>query len=242
MQINVIVVEDDEDVAEGLGTWLQEAGMQVRYAGDAESLYASLQAEPADIVVLDINLPGESGFSVAARLRAFSRTGIIMLTARAREEDRLHGLTLGADHYLTKPVNLLELETVIRNLYRRVVHSAAVQPAAGPEDTLEEGWCFDARRWVLTSPGGRTVRLSSAEYHFLSSLVSQPGEPVSREDVLNSLNRANLQDYSRNLDTTLFRLRRKVEDECQEPLPVRSVRGVGYVFTGLVDVMDGRGR
>ncbi len=240
MSIRVVVVEDDEDLCEALCSYLREVGMQVRGLLDAESLYGSLAEAAADVVVLDVNLPGENGFATAARLRAVSAIGIVMLTARVREEDRLHGLTLGADHYLAKPVNLRELETVIRNLHRRVLPELAPLPTPLPA-VAQQAWRFDARQWVLTSPGGLTVRLSSAEYHFLAALVNQPGEPVAREEVLASLNRANLQDYSRNLDTTLFRLRRKVEDECQEALPVRSARGIGYVFTGLVEVLEGRG-
>lgn len=235
MSIRVLVVEDDEDLRDTVCRYLMGAEMRVTGVADALAVEQHLAQHAVDVVVCDINLPGGSGFSIAARLRTMSNVGIVMLTARAQQEDRMLGLSLGVDHYLTKPVNLRELELLIRNLCRRV-HDAAASERPSSEAQAGSAWVFNAALWTLTAPSGRVAQLSLAEYLFLNRLVVRPGEVVSREELLAALNRPSLEMYSRNLDVTVSRLRKKVEDACGEKLPVLSARGVGYVFTGRADV------
>ncbi|MEP9353772.1 response regulator transcription factor [Xanthobacter sp. KR7-65] len=228
MSIRVLLVEDDHDLSDSLQGCLADAGFLVRIIPSAQTLAEELAHHTPDIVVMDINLPGASGFEAAAQVREMPRTGLIMLTGRAMRNDRLQGLACGADHYLVKPAEPLELEMVIRNLFRRLREPAA----AGDTPAAEPGsWILDSRRWTLTGPAGGSMILSAAERHLLEPLMRTPGEPASRVELVSS--RAGPSDLSaRSLDILVFRLRRKVERECGLPLPVQSARGVGYVFIG----------
>ncbi|MFG1297111.1 response regulator transcription factor [Xanthobacter variabilis] len=219
--IRVIVVEDDADLCESLAAYLRLAGMEVRATGSAGGLERALEAAPADVVVLDINLPGETGFAALERLHLNRRAGIVMLTGRSARQDRLTGLSLGADHYLVKPFDMTELALVIRNLHARL--ERLERPAS---------WSFDPERWVLTSPAGRMVTLSPLECSLIRRLMDSPGCPVSRDDLA-----AAVQDTQEgptvraaHLEVLIFRLRRKVEKGCGCDLPIQSVRGYGYVF------------
>ncbi|HEY1076493.1 MAG TPA: response regulator transcription factor [Fontimonas sp.] len=237
MGVCVLIIEDDDDLRDTLSLYLGDAGMDVVGIPDASELERELNRRHVDVIICDINLPGESGFSAAARARVASKAGIVMLTARAQHEDRMLGFTLGADHYMVKPVDLRELEIVIRNLHRRLVVDVA-QQAAG--DTPMPGrWTFHASLWTLTTPNGRSVQLTLAERHIVACLMEHPGEAVKREELLAVLNRAQIEAYSRNLDVAVSRLRRKVDDLCDEKLPVMPARGVGYVFTGRAHIISG---
>lgn len=232
--LGVLVIEDDDDLRDTLCQYLADAGMEVVGIPDASELENELGNRHVDVLVCDVNLPGESGFSAAARTRASWKVGIIMLTARARHDDRMLGLTLGADHYLVKPVDLRELEIVIRNLHRRLVAGVS-SPAAERAPTTD--WSFHASLWTLTAPNGRSTQLTLAERHIMACLMERSGEAVSRDELLAALNRAQIDAYSRNLDVAVSRLRRKVDEVCGEKLPVMSARGVGYVFTGRAQVV-----
>lgn len=234
MSIRVLLVEDDDDLRDTLCRYLTGAEMEVTGVSDGRGLDQFLKKSSVDVLVCDINLPGSSGFSIAARLRVDSNIGIVMLTARGQQEDRMLGLSIGVDHYMVKPVNLRELELVIRNLHRRVQEAASIQ--APPVSRDPPQWSFHSSSWTLTAPSGRTAQLSLAEYHVLNTLVANVGEVVSRDELLTALNRPNIEVYSRNLDVTVSRLRKKVEDACGERLPVLSARGIGYVFTGRATV------
>lgn len=231
--MRVLVIEDDEDLRDTLCRYLTGIGMEVHGLDSAEGLDAHLQQHPVDLLVCDVNLPGENGFSIVARLRQASKAGIVMLTARGQEEDRMLGLSLGADHYLIKPINLRELEFVIRNLHRRLTQ-ISLPPAEPP---AQECWIFHASKWTVTAPNGKTAQLSMAESRFLGCLVEHAGEVVSREALLEALGRPNLDAYSRNLDVTISRLRRKIDSLCEARLPVSSARGVGYAFNGRSEVI-----
>ncbi len=227
--INVIVIEDDADFCESLADYLRLAGMNVRAFADTAGLEPLLAAEPADIIVLDINLPGESGLEALGRLGLSGRAGVIMLTGRSALSDRLQGLSLGADHYLLKPFDLAELVLVIRNLHARLQRG---EPAAS--------WVFDPARWTLVCPEGHAVTLSTQECSLMARLLAEPGRPVSRSDLLETL-RSDADGGARDphLEVLIFRLRRKVEKLCQCELPVQSMRGFGYVFSGPARIVEG---
>lgn len=229
MTIRVLLVEDDDDLSDSLQSGLADAGFSVRIVANAEALPDEMAHHPPDIVVMDINLPGASGFEAAAQVRDTPRTGLIMLTGRAMRDDRLQGLSTGADHYLVKPAEPVELEMVIRNLYRRL-HEAPAARDAGVADP--DAWILDSRRWTLTGPPGRSITLSAAERHLLEELMRKPGQPASRHELVSSRPQSGTESSVRSLDILVFRLRRRVERACGLPLPVHSARGVGYVFIG----------
>lgn len=234
MTIRVLIIEDDVDLRDSLQAYLATTGCQVRVLGDARSVDETLLAFPADIVLLDVNLPVMDGFAAAVHLRQNRpETGIIMLTGRTLRDDRLRGLTEGADHYVTKPVDPQELELLIRNLARRLPRPAA-PPADEPARPVAGHWTFPTSRWVITSPAGISIALSAAEHHLLDRLTAQAGKPVPREELVADTRRPSDDALGRGLDLVVFRLRRKVEMLTDDALPVASARGIGYVFTSPV--------
>lgn len=217
--IRVVVVEDDTDLSESLAACLRFAGMSARATGSIAEMEAALAEEAADVIVLDVNLPGETGFAALDRLKLKHRAGIVMLTGRAAVHDRLQGLALGADHYLVKPFDMTELALVIRNLRARLGRGKA-----------STGWSFDPARWLLTCPDGHALTLSAPECALMARLMASPGQPVHRAELLEVL-RTGPAARETHLEVMVFRLRRRVEKSCRCGLPLQSVRGVGYVFT-----------
>ena len=218
--IRVLLVDDEPDFLTPVMRFLTKAGMQVVGVGSVEDMDAALEDFQPDIIVLDVNLPGENGFDAVHRLRQNTKAGLVMLTARTEIDDRVFGLTQGADAYFTKPVTLRELEAAIRNLWGRL-HSLTPVPT--------EPWIFDAGKWTLTSPDGKPQSLSAAEYRLLSILADTPGQPVERDVLCQALGRATASLDDRGVDLLISRLRRKFAG-ADFSLPIKSVRGIGYVF------------
>ncbi len=232
--INVVVVEDDPDLCGSIVRYLSLVGMSVRRAGSGAELDQLLAAGIPDLLVLDVNLPGEDGFSIAARLRSTARLGIVMLTARGQLDDRVLGLTAGADAYLVKPVQFRELEAVIHSLTRRL-REAPKEEKAEARDEAFRAWSFDAASWSLITPNGHQVPLTNAEYRVLQTLTSEPGASVGREEIAASLGKVVGGYDDRSIDAVMARLRRKVNAASGENLPIRAVRSVGYVFAAPVE-------
>lgn len=224
---SVIVIEDEDDLRSNMCAFLEASGFDVRGVGDGACLDQAWSDRPADLLVLDVNLPGEGGYEIAARMRKHSRVGIIMLTARARAEDRITGLECGADNYLIKPVVLRELAVAAKGLAKRL-------GVPEKDDGLLAAWSFDRINWSLTAPNRVAVALTTAELCLLSALLATPGVSVSSDNMMRALGKAVVDSNRRSLDSILSRLRRKVEEQTGLPLPVKSVRSVGYVFASPV--------
>lgn len=227
MQIKILMVEDDDDLRDSLHGYLTDVGLSVQSMGSAEHLSQALADFSPHVVILDLNLPGMDGLEAAQMVRGHGPTGLIMLTGRSMRDDRLQGLAAGADHYLVKPADPVELEMVIRNLVRRL---RGPEPSAPSADGDE--WVLDTRHWQLKPPGGTAISLTSAEKFLLESLMSAPGEPAARGALMPPRTQGEAESDGRGLDVLVFRLRRKVERECGLLLPLRSARGIGYVFAG----------
>lgn len=225
-KIKVLIVEDDPDLADLMRRYLHAAGMDVRLAGSSREMAVALRAGPTDVVILDVNLPDEDGFSIASRLRDEPAMRLIILTARTQPDDRIMGRLVGADSYLTKPVQFRELEAVIRNLIRRTRTAASDQ--AGASD-----WELDGNQCSLRTPMGKTVPLTAGELTLLTCLLNQPGTTISRREIIVAFGH-NPDTYDdRALSTIVTRLRRKVERTTEERMPIKAVRSVGYVFSPL---------
>ncbi|AZR96183.1 hypothetical protein BBB39_13380 [Bordetella trematum] len=234
--LRIGLLEDDEDFRDELALGLEGFGFKVVFVrGDSASFYEALQAQACDIVILDANVPGDDGFSVATRLRAHGNLGIIMLTGRGALEDRVRGLEGGADAYLTKPVDLLELSSVIRSLARRM---RLARPAAGslmptpvaasPRPSAQ--WALQDGGWVLSAPDGATLHLNAQERAFLMTLMEKTGEAVTRQVLAEIIQPENPDNFEpRRVDVMVSRLRAKAQSAGLK-LPVLSVRGQGYVF------------
>jgi DNA-binding response OmpR family regulator len=223
--IRVLLVEDDEKLARLTADYLERSGLVVTRVADGRAALATALAQRFDIVVLDLMLPHLGGLEVCRELRTRSSIPVLMVTARDEEVDRVLGLEVGADDYVTKPFSTRELLARIRAHVRRARGRTGPAPVAvlrvGPL-TLEPG----ALRATLR---GQPLDLTSHEFALLRVLAERPGQPLSREELLVRLGSAD-QAFDRAIDVRVSRLRQKLEADPREPQLIKTVRGVGYVL------------
>ncbi len=219
----VLVVEDDDGIAELLGLNLSGEGFRVVRERDAESALLYLKRTSPDLIVLDLGLPGMDGLEFCRIVRAERRTPILILTSRRDEVDKVVGLELGADDYVTKPFGVRELLARIKALLRRA------EPAAERVRRFGE-LALDPDAKVVTR-GGQPVDLTAMEYRILEILVAAPRRVFSREEILARLPESGV-GYERTIDSHLARLRKKIEADPKDPRFIETVRGLGYRFTG----------
>ena len=219
------VVEDDPEFRDGvLLPVLKHSGFDAVGMGNALELYRAMVTEPFDLVLLDVGLPDEDGFSIAAHLRGMSSSiGIVMLTAHASSSDRVDGLQAGADAYLCKPANMKEVVATLSNLARRIA-TRAHTPSAGTH------WRRDQSGWRIFSPRGVEIAMTAAERQVVRRLAESTGTAVSRDDLIACL-AADIHDFDpHRLDLLIYRLRKKCLKLAGQQIPLRAVRGVGYVL------------
>lgn len=221
--IPVAVCEDDRDLMDILASGLPHFGFRVFGVPSAERLDALLANREIDLLILDLGLPGEDGYSVARRLQhERPELGIVMLTAQGRLEERIRGLTLGADLYFVKPVDLRELAVALGNLHRRVTQGRS---------TPHRPWRLHKRKAELESPMGRMVALIHNEVVLLDQLMAKPGSTLERQALCGALGWPADDRSDHRLETLISRLRRKVAAASPEdPLPIKSRHGQGYAF------------
>lgn len=227
-RVSVAVVEDDDEYRESLLVpALVRAGYSVDGMASALELYRSMTTRRYDLVLLDVGLPDDDGFSIARHLRGMSQTvGIVMLTGYVSPGDRMRGLDAGVDVYLTKPTDTEVLVATLRNLARRVGSEPVVaDPGTGGQ------WRLTANGWCIASPGGTEVTLSLQERQVVTMLAATPGSAVRRERLIARLVE-NVHDFDpHRLEMLIHRLRRKCLKQSGEALPLHAVRSVGYVLT-----------
>jgi DNA-binding response OmpR family regulator len=220
----VLLVEDDDGIAELVAESLAREGMHVERSRDAESALLFLARAEPDAILLDLGLPGIDGLEFCRIVRRTRRTPLLILTSRREETDKVVGLELGADDYVTKPFGVRELVARVKALVRRA------EPAA--ETVRRFGrLAIDTERKTVTRDG-RAVDLTAMEYRILEVLSASPGRVFSRDEILDRLGEAAHAGYDRTIDSHLARLRRKIEDDPREPRFVETVRGLGYRFAG----------
>jgi len=241
--MKLLVVDDDPDLSALVAFALTNAGYAVVKAADTDEAIAVFEAEVPNLVILDINLPSGSGFDVCKEIRASgSAVPIIMLTARGQEIDKVLGLKLGADDYVTKPFDLRELLARIKALLRRLPPEAPPPPApAQPEPTVRTtlrfaGWSLDTAARTLLSPERRDVPLTTGEFDLLGTFARHPGRVLSRDFLLEATRGRESGPFDRTIDVQVGRLRRKIEADPEHPQIIKSVRGAGYLFVPPVAV------
>ena len=224
---HVLIVEDDDVARAKLAGYLETAGHRVSEAIDGGELRRVMASDPADLVLLDINLPGEDGLDLTRFIRASYDVGVILVTGRTDDVDRIVGLEIGADDYVTKPFNPRELLARVKTLLRRTT-------ARAPSETRTcwsfSGWRFDTRSRRLVSPGGDKVALTRAEFELLRALVSRPGTVLSRERLLGCITHRSWDPRDRTVDVLVRRLRRKLEADPKSPELIITAHGEGYMF------------
>jgi two-component system alkaline phosphatase synthesis response regulator PhoP len=218
----VLVVDDERQIAEIARDYLRHAGFAVITAADGVAALTMARAERPDLVVLDLALPRMDGLDVAKTLRRESAVPIIMLTARVEEADRLRGLELGADDYITKPFSPRELVARVRAVLRRVDGMSATG------DLLQLGdLTLDIARLKVTRRGA-PIELTATEFQLLATLAKQPGRVFSRAQLLDAVRGVEVDSYERAIDAHVKNLRRKLEPDPREPRYILTVYGIGY--------------
>ncbi len=229
----ILVVDDEPDLRALLADYLGMQGYEVRAAADAGELDARLAEAPADVIVLDINMPGENGLAALARLRAGgSRAGVILLTAAGTLGDRLAGLGDGADDYVVKPFEPRELLARIRAVLRRLEADGATVPAPPPpRPALKMGRCtFDTAARCLRDPEGGEIALTAMEYDLLEVFSRHPRQVLTRSRLAELAHGRPLAPGDRSIDIRITRLRAKIGEDARTPRTLRTVHGEGYVF------------
>lgn len=230
---HIIVVDDEPGIREMIAEYLGSHGFRVDTAADAAS-FRTLHAErPADLVILDINMPGEDGLSLARWLRGRSKIGIIMLTAAGEVIDRIVGLEVGADDYLSKPFDLRELRARIRTVLRRLSDTAA--PAAEESDVVRFGATFlNLASRKLYDAAGTEIALTAMEFDLLAAFARHPDRVLTRDQLLDLAHHHHWEPFDRSIDIRITRLRRKIEADPTKPEVIKTVRGAGYLFSRRV--------
>lgn len=229
----ILLVEDDAEISRLLVEVLSENGFRALSVASATAMDASMAATPVDLVVLDIMLPGEDGLSICRRLRAASSLPIIMLTARGTDVDRIVGLEIGADDYVTKPFNSRELVARIRALLRRAqAGSDRSRPRLRP--LVFCGWRIDLATRQVRDPEDVQVAMTTVEFDLLAALCQNPGRVLSRDQLIELTHGRLAGPLERSIDVHISRIRQKIEPDPRDPTFIKTVRLGGYIFTPLV--------
>jgi len=229
----ILIVEDDRDIASMLADMVRENGHEASAAASAGEMDRLMRKSSFDLIVLDAMLPGEDGFSICRRLRASGTTPILMLTALSQDVDRIIGLELGADDYVTKPFNSRELMARIKNLLRRSYYSA--QPDERVVAMTFAGWRIDPVGRQLYDEEGVQVSMTTAEFDILLAFCRNPGRVMTREHLLSLTHAGSAGPVSRSIDVHISRVRQKIEPNLREPVFIKTVRLGGYLFTPKVE-------
>ena len=229
----VLIVDDDPDLCDLLSEYLAANGLTVAAAGDGAAMRQAMARQMPDVVVLDLMLPGEDGLSLARELRARSEVGILMLSARGEEMDRVIGLEVGADDYVAKPFSPRELLARVRALLRRTrAATTAATPVAIPERYCFGPFALDIAAHRLLRDG-LEVHITTAEFELLRVFVERPNRVLSRDDIIDLLKGYDRDPFDRSVDIRVTRLRRRIEADPSKPEYIRTVRGEGYLFNPL---------
>jgi DNA-binding response OmpR family regulator len=235
---HVIALDDDADVRQLVAEYLGQNDFRVTTVASGQELTSAMAREVVDLVVLDLRLQGEDGMQIARRLREDSAIPILMLTGRVEEADRVMGLELGADDYLTKPFSPRELLARIRALLRRAkAQATATETMAKVRAYRFAGWELNIGLRKLKGPHGDTVELTNGEFRILTAFLSAPQRVLSRDQLLELSRVHNAEVYDRAIDIQILRLRRKIEADPARPRFIVTERGAGYVFSAPVDVV-----
>ncbi|MCV2894954.1 response regulator [Lentibacter sp. XHP0401] len=234
MAQHILIVEDDRTTRMRLAAYLREQGHRVSEVENADDMETVIQTDPPELLLVDINLDGKDGLTITREQRANSRIGIILLTARDDQVDKIVGLEMGADDYVTKPFDKRELAARVKNLLARIADIG--QAPEGPPPVENFGpWCFDRIRRRLVS-ASRTENLTSQEFDIMAALADHPGQTLSRARLSELIGRATMRSSDRMIDVVVGRLRKKLEKDPTNPEWILTQHGQGYHFVDPASV------
>ena len=230
---SILVVDDDDEVRDTLREYFEHCGFDVYVAPDGDAMRKVVTTRSIDVVLMDVNLPGEDGFTLTRQLRSSYGMGIIMLTAAGQTVDRIVGLEMGADDYVPKPFDPREVLARVKSLQRRL-RERPPAPQAGPDDDREivkMGACtLDLAAHRLYGAKGEDIPLTGTEFDLLKAFAQHPDRVLSRSQLLEFARGGNVEAFDRSVDLRIMRLRRKVESNPESPQVLKTVRGAGYIF------------
>ena len=236
---HIAIVDDEPDITALLGNYLQAQGFRVTPLHSGRALMSIMTADPPSLVLLDLGLPGEDGFSIARQLREHWRCGLVIVTGRGDAVDKVVGLEVGADDYVTKPFDLRELLARVKAVLRRIAPAEA--PAAVTGSTVPArdrfhfaDWQLDTAARRLTDAQGRESALTGGEFDLLCTFVRHPGRVLSRDFLLEETRGRDGGPFDRTIDVQVGRLRKKLEADPDDPQIIKSVRGAGYILVSSV--------
>ena len=242
--VHIAILDDEAEITTLLANYLQGQGFRVSQTHSGTQLLGLMAANSPQLVLLDLGLPGEDGFSIARQLREHWQCGLVIVTGRGDSIDKVVGLEVGADDYVTKPFDLRELLARIKAVLRRVAAPAAGPPPSvaagastptGPNDRFRfADWTFDLGARRLVDPQGREASLTRGEFELLSTFVRHPGRVLSRDFLLESTRGREAAPFDRTIDVQVGRLRKKLETDPEDPQIIKSVRGAGYILVSTV--------
>ena len=232
---HILVVDDHREIRDLLGRYLTKHGYRVTLAEGGPAMRRALKTGAIDLVVLDLMMPGEDGLTLCRELRAAGEMPVIMLTAMAEETDRVVGLELGADDYVTKPFNPRELLARIKAVLRRTSALPPAREEVASKTVRFDRWTLNVDARELIGADGVAVPLSTAEFQLLSAFLNRPRLVLSRDQLLDLTRGRAANVFDRSIDNQVSRLRRKIEADSKNPTLIKTVWGGGYVFAADVD-------
>ena len=233
---HLAVLDDEIEITQLLANYLGGQGFRVTQLHSGPMLFDLLASDPPALVLLDLGLPGDDGFSIARRLREHWRCGLIIVSGHHDAVDKVVGLEVGADDYVTKPFDLRELLARVKAVLRRLSPETAAPSGNDSRQALNfGGWSLDVAARRLTDPDGREVSLTAGEFELLRVLVRHAGRVLSRDYLLEQTRGREAGPFDRTIDVQIGRLRRKIEPDAADPQIIKSVRGAGYLFVPPVN-------
>jgi two-component system OmpR family response regulator len=227
-----MIVDDHQDIRDPLAEFLHRHGFKTMCAADGKAMDQLLHTGLPDIIVLDVMMPGENGLSICKRLRAAHNIPIIMLSAMGEETDRIVGLEIGADDYITKPFSPRELVARIKTVLRRANASRTTPDKTQQEDTITFGdWILVISQRELQNTDGVAIPLSTSEFNMLHAFLERPNRILSRDQLLDLTKGRAAEMFDRSIDNQVSRLRKKIESDPKNPTFIKTVWGGGYMFS-----------
>ncbi len=233
-QPHVLIVDDDAEIAALLSRYLGGNGCRTSTAASGAQLRAFLPGQSIDLILLDLGLPDEDGLSLLRHLQGHWRGPVIVVSGRGESVERVVGLELGADDYVTKPFDLRELLARVRSVLRRTRPEPAQDVAPANGGFRFDGMRLDPTSRRLTDRDDHDVVLTSGEFELLQAMLERPNQVLSRDQLMNSMHARDAGPYDRSIDVQIGRLRRKIEIDPTRPRLIQSVRGAGYVLAATV--------
>ena len=232
--VHIAVLDDEVEITSLLATYLAGHGYRVSQVQTGAALMRLMPLDPPELVLLDLGLPGEDGLAIARQLREHWDCGLVIVSGRGDAVDKVVGLELGADDYVTKPFDLRELLARVRAVLRRSSATDAAGPASASKTYRFAGWQLDVGARRLTNADGREVALTTGEFGLLAALLEHAGRVLSRDFLLSQTRGREAGPFDRTIDVQVGRLRKKLEADVDDPQIIKSVRGAGYILVAPV--------